>query len=313
MSNREDNLSKRQISTQAAAEYNSGIRDNFVGHGINGQFNIEQPLPKRNSLKVEKIIDSNNVNALICLGVDRPSSAVTAESRINSSAIDIVVGKGSSYISEIGAGKEPIVVDPHFMDDAARIYISERSNLDLYFNIDNKSSEKARNKQPSSENKSGIGLKADVVRIVARQGITLVSSNTDVKNSKGDSTTSAGVALLGSNQSEKLQPMVLGNGLKNTLDDMNLKINNVISTLNNFMYAQNQINLAFAQHYHISPFGGAPTLPPIEESVIALKQSAKIAQTGIFSIMQKIVNESSNAVNISSEKYDYLSSYHKLD
>lgn len=97
--------------------------------------------------------------------------------------IDIVVGRMASK------PKENVFVDPDFEIDAARIYISQKTDIDKNFKLPNGS-------MGQSEGKSGIGIKADGIRIIGREGIKLVVG-TDNKNSQeGTVDSTYGVELL---------------------------------------------------------------------------------------------------------------------
>lgn len=115
----------------------------------------------------EKVI--SNANAYIVFGSDRPSTKAggMGAQGAPSDTIDLVVGRMASSF----AGKGPcdgMVVNNNFAADAARIYISRLTNLDTNFGI---ASGKLRNEAP----RSGIGIKADHVRIIGREGVKIIS------------------------------------------------------------------------------------------------------------------------------------------
>jgi len=108
--------------------------------------------------------------SFIVLGSDRPASKASgtgATGYQGTSTIDLVVGRGAG--ANKGAGpQEGTMVDNMFTADAARIYISQLTDLDRHFGI-------AGGKYGYSQMRSGIALKADDVRIMARTSIKIVT------------------------------------------------------------------------------------------------------------------------------------------
>ena len=86
--------------------------------------------------------------------------------------IDVSVGRGGELAATDG------FQDPDFEKDSARIYLSQKCNLDRYFGL------RSTTGAPNIDMSSGIGIKADVVRIIGREGIRLVT-RTETKNSLG--------------------------------------------------------------------------------------------------------------------------------
>ena len=131
-------------------------------------------------------------NTYIVLGRDRDStfsSGYGGKGHTRSGAIDIVVGLQGWSPGEKGEmvpinpdkpnGKKAYVggyahrnfggMDDDRPGDAARIYISQRADIDKYFGIN------CNVGVPYSVAQSAIGMKADDVRIMARRGIKLVT------------------------------------------------------------------------------------------------------------------------------------------
>ena len=139
-----------------------------------------EPIPIRKKTETEKVISNDN-NAWIVLGRDRPASIGSGYGAqpINGTAcIDLCVGMMAG--TKTGP-KENIKADPNFAADAARIYISQKTDIDQNFGLDRGKKEKIR--ENSTKAKSGIGIKADGVRIIAREnGIKLVTGKGNFKN-----------------------------------------------------------------------------------------------------------------------------------
>tara|TARA_A100001515_G_C4575344_1_gene211118 strand:- start:570 stop:1535 length:966 start_codon:yes stop_codon:yes gene_type:complete len=85
--------------------------------------------------------------------------------------IDLVVGRHSSTYGGKGPKKDS-VVENNFATDAARIYISKLCDIDQAFGLD---SPAVQNEGRGLIGRSGIGIKADGVRIVGREGIKITT------------------------------------------------------------------------------------------------------------------------------------------
>jgi len=142
---------------------------------------ISEKQPDYNIAGCEKEIKGEN-NTRIVLGRDRNvgwASGYGGRGHTRSGAIDIVVGLQGWAPGESGYQKEDKWIngtaDRNFGSmnndkpgDAARIYISQRANIDEYFDI-------CAGGVGQSVADSAIGMKADSVRIMARKGIKLVT------------------------------------------------------------------------------------------------------------------------------------------
>ena len=73
--------------------------------------------------------------------------------------IDIVVGRLGGQSPEVNEDGEMLMVNPNFELDSARIYISQRTNVDENFNI-------AAGKVGNFENRSAIAMKAGYDRLL---------------------------------------------------------------------------------------------------------------------------------------------------
>ena len=129
---------------------------------------MTEPIPIFIDANCEKVIDHGN--SWIVLGRDRPASRASGyggQGHTQASSIDIVVGRNPT---------STVPVDPSFSSDAARIYISQKSDIDEYFGI--------AEGRGNAKTKSAIAIKADALRFISREGIKLVTG-TDKKNSQG--------------------------------------------------------------------------------------------------------------------------------
>ena len=186
-----------------------------------------EPIPGFVSTQSEKLI--SNRNAFIVLGKDRPSSELSGgggRGEISSDMIDLVVGRKANLKKEQEDYDKK--ADPDFFDDAARIYLTQKGNLDPDFGIVEGSENNL-----VTEKKSGIGIKADHVRLFGREHIKIVtgqSQNFGAKsdrNSLGETIDKVGrIDFIAGNYNDsvsdprKLQPLVKGENLVELLKEM---------------------------------------------------------------------------------------------
>jgi hypothetical protein len=218
--------------------------------GIGGMDNVET-IPMYLSNEREVIFgDNTKVNAQIVLGVDRPASRFSGyggKGHTQASSVDIVVGR-------MAADPKHVYVDPNFVTDAARIYISQKTSVDENFKI----SDGTVGQAPA---KSAIALKADGIRLAAREGIKLVTG-LDKKNSQGGENTSiVGIDLIAGNHDEDMQPLVKGRSLSEALCRVVDHISKLNGIVDHLLTTQMNFNESLTHHYHYSPWYGNPTTP----------------------------------------------------
>jgi hypothetical protein len=204
-------------------------------NGASGNFMVE-PLPRYLNSPCERV--TQHGNSWIVLGRDRPASRASGyagQGHTQASSIDIVVGRGAP-VPDHDAN-----VDPSFSNDAARIYISQKTDIDDNFAL------RGTNRSVA---KSGIGIKADAIRIIGRQGIKLVTS-------PRSGATGAGIEIMAGNDDEGLQPMVRGQNLVDAFSDLEANLNQLSALVLNFLKSQASFNASIASHTH----AGATTTP----------------------------------------------------
>ena len=220
-------------------------------------------------------------------------------------AIDIVVGRGAPFpVDTLSNGKKfylgPLYntwqvsedvpelkglqltqdfIHPGVFMDAARIYISQMTDVDTYFNIKsplktigwpggNKSIAKLDNRleKPGLAATSAILLKADKIRMHSRENIKIVTKGPfENMNSQGNfiATEDVGIHLVANNgrdvndPSKEIHqhPMVLGSNLELALSDMVELIEETVRIINNVVTAQNNFNQVVANHFHLGGTG----------------------------------------------------------
>ena len=122
-----------------------------------------------------------------------------------------------------------VVTDKSPELDAARIYISQKTNIDDNFSL-------VDGNIGNMRGGSGIAIKADGVRIIGREGIKLVTGG-NVYNSPGlnISDTVQGIDLIAGNDDSKQEPLVKGDSLQTALYEMAELISDTHALLTDFM------------------------------------------------------------------------------
>ena len=176
----EDDLSAGvKESQEASTQVNQGVFE----RGVNCS----------NSPEVVAVFDKaacelvyNKKDSWIVLGRDRTCSKASGyggAGHTGAHMIDLVVGRN-----------QRLKGNPSFMRDAARIYISQKTDSDLNF-------ECSVGHVGLSKQRSGIGMLADDIRMVARKGIKLITQGRGTENSLGvEEETTVGIDLIGGNQ-----------------------------------------------------------------------------------------------------------------
>ena len=197
--------------------------------------------------------------AFITLGRDRPTNLTSGyggAGHSHASAIDIVAGLGGILGREIDTKGEQVLTNPNPQMDSARIYLSQRTDIDSTFNL-------VEGSDPNLFTRSGIAVKADGVRIIGREGIKLVTS-TDTYNSQGVPTGNeiAGIDLIAGNNvtTHPLEPLVKGNQLTRTLQELGSLLRDVNSNCKGLLINLIDLHKDFAFHIHVN--AGGPTTPP---------------------------------------------------
>ena len=261
-----------------AKEASPQLRDGL--DGLNGG-RMYDPAPRYHPTQTEKVI-SNNTNAWIVIGRDRPSfvnSGYGGNPTTGAGSIDLVVGRKPLDPTK--------VTGPNFITDSARIHISQTTDVDKNFGL-------AAGQVGRIDGRSAIGMKADEVRIIGRNGIKLVTEGRGVENSKGGKIkTTVGIDLIAGNDTgdtggslvggifspsrPALQPIPKGYEVVDCLLEIMDMIDDLaamVSTNTNQLIAT---NTSFATHFHISPFLGIPTTPSPSAAATGMAGNVQLA------------------------------------
>jgi len=178
-------------------------------------------------------------------------------------SIDLVVGRHASSYGGKGP-KTDSVVDNNFATDAARIYISRLCDIDAAFGLDSRPN---INNGEGTKSRSGIGIKADAVRIIGREGVKITTGKMNsAKFGPNGETNSLGGKVLpapkiefvaGNNYSN-----VQGIGLGENIRDCLLELTNIIEQIWGSIFNASKTQMEFNSVLGISPLphvaAGAP-------------------------------------------------------
>ncbi len=286
-----------------------------------------------NTPKAEKISNLNvcpgedvwfNGDSWIVLGRDRPAGCASGyggAGDAGASAIDICVGRQNAN------RKKPVVTENNFgtisynkkPGDAARIYISQRTDIDENFGL-------CQGEFGHSKAKAAIALYADDVRIIARRSVKIVTGGAKQTDANGLNTNSImGVELIAGNIDHKdrkgrkyLQKMVKGGNLVELLEQIIDEINNLNgllkqSTLNNINFTRSIVSAPLLVTTATGP--GTAVFNPDTISAAMKKVNSDVSELmTALTTQRKIVTESMKRnYLIPNARLNILSKYHRLN
>jgi len=224
-------------------------------------------VPKHIKAGCEWVQEGQN-NSFIVLGRDRPGPLDTGfggDAETQAGMIDLSVGRKPYDSTEN--------VNPNFLTDSARIYISQKSNIDSedYFRLQPGPS------TPMADRDSAIAIKADVIRVIGRKNIRLTTEYQVENSFEGMVESVGGIDLIAGDRVDghmDPQPMVKGNNLRECLRDLASQITNLNIILSQFMETQMKFNKKVQKHSHHGAFYGLKGLPDFEV-IIAGAEIAK--------------------------------------
>ena len=266
---------KKEIDrVEAAAEVISAGQRGVGG----GQ--LREPLPIFLKSPCEQVITGQN-NSAIVLGRDRPASRLSGyggKGDTQCGMIDLCVGRMGSNPMAVDKDGNQLYTDPNMMSDSARVYISQKTDVDKNFGLTSGVVGKAKTK-------SAVCMKADAVRLVGRETIKLVT-RTDKKNSQGaEVKTVHGIDLIAGNDDEDMQPFVKGTNMLKAMRRMVHHINKLNGIVDGLLMYQFTFNAALTSHFHFSPFFGIPTSP-----------SPTVVPAGIMTMMNHLLQTKKSLV-----------------
>ena len=231
--------------------------------GMGGEQTTDWDVPTLNLRSSDKPFRKGNAGMTI--GKDRESHQFSGfggkPSNGQCASIDIVAGN-QAFLAAAG----PFPVDPDFKL-AARVYISQKSNVDGFFELPAGTVGNTSMTAP----RSTVAVKADTIRIIGRENIKLIT-RTDDFNSQGARLDNKfkrgfGIDLIGMADDADMQPLVKGDNLRECLGAMIRTLDVVTTMLMNFLEYDRQFKNAVQTHTHMSPFYGIETAPDFKATL----------------------------------------------
>ena len=234
---------------------------------------LPEPVPFYSKCSSDKVVSGKN-NTWIVFGRDRPgglgSGYGPGGGHTQAGSIDICVGRMSPRPISFDKQGRKVEIGPIFTPqkytyddgetltvmDAARIYISQKTDLDENFDLN------LPPKAKPARAIAGIAMKADGVRIMSRKhGIRLVTEDAKSISSKGgeDSGEPMGICLIAANKASELQPLIKGDNLTHLLKEMLDNQAQVAGAVASLKQDLIKLNAALLQHEHVSATAG-PTV-----------------------------------------------------
>jgi len=325
---------KIETNRTRAAKNNLRAREDRLGpEGFFGT-HLREAKPTYNALSCDKIVEGES-NASIVLGRDRNASERSGGAGpgfTGCAAIDLVVGRSSAYkkiTGEPGAPDERVLVNPNFAADAARIYITQKGNIDDYLGLT-----KGSEPKKSSRSRSAVGIKADHVRIVGRNHIKIVTGRSQLegggrwgeRNSQGGKIETTGrIDLIAGNYTSPkndrsrlwsgkmrrfktpnvLQPIPKGDNLVECIKEIVEILYDIVGDANSTKRALNKLASYVGSHQHEA------VVPLPSGQIIALPSPSLAGQCASFCV-KRIPNAVEGRFlnyNLGVFKINYLSKY----
>lgn len=304
-------LNQEQVEKEKAAGKRRGI----------AQKPITEAVPKFESAETEHVIQGDN-NSFVILGRDRPGNLMSGyggKGATQAGRIDLIVGLDAAN-GPRGADK---IANPNFALDAARVYISQKADIDRYMGL-------AEVPGQAPPGRSTIGLKADTVRIHARNDIKIVTGRARIEGAKeklstgGLNETPGTISLIAGNYTDeekmsgfsllnplrklrgvkrKLQPIPKGDNLADCLTEIIEAIQQLSSMVGDNTSLIMKMDSLLSVHTHMVGPAPFPPFPPIAlPSAIAAQTIAPVT-TGVAKITleRQILNK-----NLGLLKLNYL-------
>jgi hypothetical protein len=311
MSNNPDVLLTAEV-IEAIKKLVKEEKNNYTLHS--GLGNEQQKVITTDYLQTaNEVVLKGKTNSLIVLGSDRPAGVNSGYGGVGHTAcasIDLIAGhSGRRPVRDIKGIVQK--TSKNFEADAARVYISQYCDLDDYFGIPNHFVGAGDVLFPiqQSRARSGVGIKADVVRIYGTENIKIVTKHVAVSTigqsaNRGGIDIIAGVDNLAPNAQP--QPMVKGDNLIAFLTILSDAIIDVQSNLSNFIKLQQEINLILSTHRHQVPLLGI-TDSPLETGKMTAASLA-ITKEKANHIKVNVKNEIEKHKFFAAESPEYINS-----
>jgi hypothetical protein len=235
--------------------------------------------PKPDLADDESLISPTIHNAWIFFSGDKPGGSLSgrkAQLETQCAQLYLCVGKMG------GQPDSTKMIGNNLKADAAGIMINQKTDVDKNYDLTDGT-------VGHVTGKSAVGIKADSVRLIGREGIKLVT-NVDSRGSQGQKIESyANIELIAGNDDSDMQPLVKGDNLVSALARITESISDFIETTNGFVRSQIDFNRAqqeFNQEIavHVHPVAGPAATLPVPGLVA--KGATSAIEIGIVQINQ---------------------------
>jgi hypothetical protein len=282
---------------------------NIQNNGTFGEPRLE-PVPNFIQSESEYVISNKN-NSWIVLGRDRLGtleSGFGGRGDTQCASMDLCVGRMASKPDSTK------YVDPNPIVDAARIYISQKTDIYGNFNVSDEYPYPKEGRPPRWDlgvpPRSGVGIKADQVAIIGRETVKIVT-NTDAMMSQGDKLKGVyGIELIAGNNRTGLQPLVKGGNLVDCIEKLSGYVSQLTTIVADLIEHQMKFNEAVLKHTHpptpvaVDPLSHAAATIPVPQSVdMAIKSMMPTINLGAKTAPSLVLSKS----NVEGFKHNYLS------
>ena len=272
-----------------------------------------EPNPTYEQAEAEVVYPSKRkqkkgMNARIVFGKDRLgglASGFGGNGAPASNAIDIVVGLASSHRKLGNRITESTVVSPNPYTDAARIYISQRTNIAARFGVtEGEQYEIDRPGKDGGGGVSAVGVKADTVLVVGRRNVKIKAGRSDGSNlpQKGESDAHGRPISSDENRIEfigrtgaSLEPLVLGDKLVTYLKSQAEAINKINTQIQGMLLDIATLKIQLVAHVHGDPISGI-TLPSPDLAVGLIPDLPQDLQNQLYTYLETL-NGTINELN----------------
>jgi len=278
----------KDISKFKNVDRQESLKSSGVRQGIANK-QLDECVPRLETANSETVYPGQN-NSFIILGRDRPTnlfSGYGGKGAHQSGRVDIIAGLASSYRHPDGTYSPPnedTIVNLNFATEAARLYISQKADIDDYMGL-------AEGASRQIKGLSTIALKADTLRMHSRYDIKIVTGRGKFEGlgeegerlSSGQENEVPGtISFIAGNYTEedstakfsilkskvssrgskrKLQPVPKGDNLSQFLEEILDKMNELVSMVDQNTMSISKLNSSMTLHTHIGATG--PVSPPL--------------------------------------------------
>lgn len=222
---------------------------------------LKEDYPKYDKAVCESVYQGEN-NSFIILGRDRPYSLGSGKGASGGKCgrIHLIAGLGSA--SKIGFD-DKTVTGPNLITDAATVYISQRTDVDLFFGL-------PTGTNMPTKNRSAVAIKADQVRLIGREHIKIYAGPClapelgKEKNSMGGNISQRGRIDLIADDYKDIQPAVKGQNLLEYLQKIVTYIRKLGAEVDGLNDRIRAMSVVLSNHSHLK----VPAKPFVAPSII---------------------------------------------